>query len=307
MIYTVTLNPSVDYIVEVQDFQLGELNRSLDDYKFPGGKGINVSRVLRRFGLPSKALGFVGGFTGQFVKDYLADEEIETDFVKVSDDTRINIKLKTGSETEINGKGPDISKEKLEEFFTVFDQLTNEDIVLLAGSIPTSLPDTFYAEIAEKCGEKGIQVAVDISGEPLKHIVKCKPFLMKPNHHELAEMFNVEINSAQDAVPYGQKLIEAGAEHVIVSMAGDGALLFTKDHQYFANVPKGKVRNSVGAGDSLVAGFIGSYVKGLSIEESFRFGVAAGSATAFSYELCTNDEVEKLLKEVKVKSLEEGF
>ncbi|MGG3325784.1 1-phosphofructokinase family hexose kinase, partial [Bacillus velezensis] len=244
MIYTVTLNPSVDYIVHVEDFAVGGLNRSSYDTKYPGGKGINVSRLLKRHHVPSKALGFVGGFTGNYITSFLQQEGLETAFSEVDEDTRINVKLKTGDETEINGQGPTISDEVFNAFLEQFSALEEGDIVVLAGSIPSSLPHNTYEKIAEACRKQNARVVVDISGEALMKATEMKPFLMKPNHHELGEMFNTVIDSAEAAVPYGKKLIEQGAEHAIVSMAGDGALLFTKEAVFLANVPKGKLVNS---------------------------------------------------------------
>jgi 1-phosphofructokinase len=303
MIYTVTLNPSVDYIVEVNDFALNSLNRIEREEKYPGGKGINVSRVLKRIDISSKALGFIGGFTGGFIQKKLKAENVTADFIEVEGDSRINIKLKTGQETEINGNGPVISRENLELLMQQIRALQEGDVLLLAGSIPPSLPASLYEEITKDCSERGVKVAVDASGKALLDVIKHRPFFIKPNHHELGELFNVEIHGVQEAVLYGKKLVEMGAEHVVVSMAGDGALLLTKDYTYFANVPKGKVINSVGAGDSLVAGFLGIYEKTENLKEAFRYGVATGSATAFSSDLAEKEKIEELLPQVKVQSL----
>ena len=303
MIYTVTLNPSVDYIVEVKQFELGSLNRTTADTKFPGGKGINVSRVMKRLGVESNALGFIGGFTGKFVEDFLHDEEIKTSFVKVLDDTRINIKLKTELETEINGLGPSITDRQVEDFLEIFHEMNKEDIVVLAGSIPGTLPTSIYKKIISICEEKGLKVVADVSGDALKEVVSQKPFLIKPNHHELGELFNVEINSVEEAQIYAKKLIEQGVEHVIVSLAEKGALLTTEGSCYVANVPKGNVLNSVGAGDSVVGGFISALSKDYSIEEAFKIGVASGSATAFSMGLCTKEKIEELLPFIQVSKV----
>ncbi|WP_028399992.1 1-phosphofructokinase [Ectobacillus panaciterrae] len=303
MIYTVTLNPSVDYIVEVNDFVLNELNRIEKEAKYPGGKGINVSRILKRIGVPAKALGFVGGFTGSFIQKELEKEQVETDFIEVDGDSRINIKLKTGKETEINGNGPAISKEQLEILIGKIRTLHEGDILVLAGSIPSSLPASLYEQLIKECRKRGVKAAVDASGKALLNVVKHEPFFIKPNHHELGELFDTEIRSIEDAVLYGKKLAEMGAQHVIVSMAGDGALLLTKEHAYFANVPKGEVINSVGAGDSLVAGFLGTYTQTENVIEAFRFGVATGSATAFSSDLAAKEKIEELLPQVEVQSL----
>ncbi|WP_226665973.1 1-phosphofructokinase [Metabacillus litoralis] len=306
MIYTVTLNPSVDYITEVTQFELGALNRTASDTKFPGGKGINVSRVMKRLGVESNALGFVGGFTGEYVKEFLTKENIQTSFIRVKGDTRINIKLKTGIETEINGLGPSISDTELAKFLEIFQKMEKEDIVVLAGSIPGTLPTTIYNEIISICREKDIKVVADVSGEALREIITEKPFLIKPNHHELGELFETQITSMKEALYYGEKLVDQGVEHVIVSLAEKGAILVTKNNHYIANVPKGKVLNSVGAGDSVVGGFMSAISKNHLTEEAFRIGVASGSATAFSLELCTKEKVEELLPQVNIKKKIEG-
>lgn len=303
MIYTCTLNPSIDYIVHVNDFQLGDLNRISFEDKYPGGKGINVSRVLKRAGVESKALGFVGGFTGTYVEDFLKEEGIATNFIRVNSDSRINIKLKTESETELNGQGPKITEKQLSELASQVEGLQEGDVLVLAGSIPSSLPSDLYTTFLKLVKEKGVKVVVDMSGKALLDVVKQGPFFIKPNHHELGEMFDVTIETPEEAIPYGQKLLNLGAEYVAISMAGKGALLITKDGVYQASVPKGTVKNSVGAGDSLVAGFLSAYVQGRDIVEAFRVGVASGSATAFSLELCTQEEVERLIAEVEIKKV----
>lgn len=301
MIYTVTLNPAIDYIVKVEDFQVGQLNRMSYDEKFAGGKGINVSRVLKRIDVSNKAFGFLGGFTGGFIESVLKNEGVLTDFVQVDGDTRINIKLKSTTETEVNGQGPTISADNMDAFMKKMEQIKEDDILVLSGSIPASVPAGLYESLTKWGSEKGIHVVVDASGKTLLDVVKHKPFFVKPNHHELGELFDTKINSVDDVIPYGKKLVEMGAQHVIVSMAGDGAVLFTKGNIYIANVPKGKVINSVGAGDSLVAGFIGTYEKTKDIEVSFQTAVATGSATAFSADLCTKEKIEELLAEVKIE------
>lgn len=303
MIYTVTLNPSIDFIVEVDHFQLDHLNRIDRESKFPGGKGINVSRVLNTNGVESKALGFVGGFTGGFIQSFLSDEGVQTDFVSVKDDSRINIKLKTGEETELNGLGPSLTKENIEELQKKLEALKEGDILVLAGSIPPSLPKTFYSEMTRKFNERGVKVVVDAGGTILAEVLKDQPFLVKPNHHELSDLFNTKITTVEEVIPYGKKIIEMGAQNCIVSMAGDGALLFTSDAVYTATIPKGKVKNSVGAGDSLVAGFVGTYAQTGDFEEAFRFAVATGSATAFSEDLASREKIESLLPEVHIKKL----
>jgi 1-phosphofructokinase len=304
MIYTVTLNPSIDLLVKVNSFQLNGLNRMHKEQKFPGGKGINVSRVLSRIGVETTALGFIGGFTGSFIRDSLSKEGIKTDFIEVDGDSRINIKLKTeAGETEINGQGPSISEEHYAALWEKLNTIAEGDVLVLAGSIPRSLPDHLYEDITERLSLRGVKVVVDATGEALNKVVSHRPFLIKPNHHELSELFGVTLTNVRDILPYGRKLLDQGAKHVIVSMAEEGALLFTESGTYRATVPQGKVVNSVGAGDSLVAGFLGTYVQTGDLLESFRFGIAAGSATAFSPDLCTRNQIEPLLSQVKLKQL----
>ncbi|SIQ49323.1 fructose-1-phosphate kinase [Peribacillus simplex] len=306
MIYTVTLNPSIDYLVEVESFQLGKVNRTSYDAKFPGGKGINVSRVLKRLGNSTTALGFIGGQTGEFVKRFLRQEEIFTDFTEIAGDTRINVKLKTGLETEINSQGPIISKGNYQQLFSQIEQLNDDDILILSGSIPASVPSDVYEAMARTCSQNGIKVVVDTSGKELLNVLPHRPFLIKPNHHELGELFSTEIRTVDDAREYGAKLVEAGAQNVIVSMAGQGAVLCSGGESYSANVPKGNVINSVGAGDSMVAGFIGTYESTGDILSSFRFSLAAGSATAFSSDLGTLDKIEELLPQIAINHLTGG-
>ncbi|MDF2902969.1 MAG: hypothetical protein K0S25_607 [Bacillus sp. (in: firmicutes)] len=306
MIYTVTLNPSVDYIVQIEKVNLGELNRSINEDKFPGGKGINVSRVLKEMGVTSKALGFTGGFTGRYITDYLQTEKIETDFVQVSEDTRINIKLKTEKETEINASGPSITDANFVALKDKVRQLTENDILVLAGSIPSSLPETTYEELVKICAENGAKFVVDAEGELLMKVLPYHPFLIKPNHHELGEIFETEITTCEQAIHYGKLLIEKGANNVIVSLAGEGAVFINKETAYIAEVPKGEVKSSVGAGDSMVAGFLAKFGETNDVKTAFQYSVASGSATAFSIGLCTPEKVEKLLPQVKIKQTSKG-
>ncbi|WP_221563576.1 1-phosphofructokinase [Alkalihalobacillus sp. TS-13] len=305
MIYTVTLNPSLDYIVGLEDLELGKVNRSESTATFPGGKGINVSRVLKRLGQPSCALGFTGGFTGDFIKSALEKEKVQMDFVQVDEDTRINVKIKSRHETEINGPSPEIKAEHLDLLKNKFNSITPDDVVVIAGSLPEKLEPSFYRELIKLLPD-GTKVIVDTKGVPLNQAILAKPFLIKPNHHELADLFNVEIENSEDAEEYARKLVDAGAENVLVSMAGDGALLVTADGSYLCNVPKGTVVNSVGAGDSVVAGFVAKYLQSSSIIEAFGYGVAAGSASAFSMEFCTKNEVDDLFRRIQVREFEKG-
>ncbi|MDR7239458.1 1-phosphofructokinase [Neobacillus drentensis] len=303
MIYTLTLNPSVDYIVKLESFQLGELNRTVNEAKFPGGKGINVSTVLKQFGSKSMALGYIGGFTGAYIEQYLQNEDIDTDFVQVDEDTRINVKIKTGQESEINALGPNISEQNFALLKQKIQHLGAEDLLVLAGSIPASLPKTTYEELVKICSENGAQFVVDAEGDLLKKVLHYHPFLIKPNHHELGELFDTSITTAEEVIPYGKKLVEMGAENVIVSLAGAGAVLINSEKVFFAKVPSGEVKNSVGAGDSMVAGFLAAYERTGNIEEAFRYSVASGSATAFSLGLCSKGKVEELLPQVHIKEI----
>ncbi|MFB5760399.1 1-phosphofructokinase [Paenibacillus medicaginis] len=300
MIYTVTLNPSIDYIVEVEDVKLGGLNRMKRDLKLPGGKGINVSRVLKQLGAENTAIGFLGGFTGRFIEDKLREDCIQTDFVTVQDDTRINIKLKHGDETEINGLGPDISREEADALLRKLSELHEDDIVILSGSIPPSLGGDFYERLIGSCRQAGAEFVIDTTGEALMKALVHKPLLVKPNHHELAELFDVDLHTREEITTYGRKLLEAGARNVLISMAGEGALLITADKVYHATAPKGTVKNSVGAGDSMIAGFVGTYVLNSDPLEAFRTGVASGSATAFSDDLAERSLIEQLQPQVQI-------
>ncbi|MBH0174970.1 1-phosphofructokinase [Fictibacillus sp. 23RED33] len=303
MIYTCTLNPSIDYIARVEDFKEGHLNRTSDTFVYPGGKGINVSRVLKHLGIESTALGYTGGFTGAFLKDFLTEEHIFHDFINVSEVTRINVKLKSHKETEINGLGPSISIEKQHDLLQKIDHMSEGDFLLLAGSIPPSISEDFYAEIAKKCKDQGIHAVIDTAGEALRKTLSFQPFLIKPNHHELGELFQTDVNSKEDAIFYGKKLLEAGVQNVIVSMAGDGAIFLNKDTVLISNVPVGTVKNSVGAGDSVVAGFLSQIIQERDLSTAFQYGVAAGSATAFSEDLCTLEQVESLRKQIVIEEV----
>ncbi len=301
MIFTVTLNPSVDYLVQLEAVNLGELNRSTEEMKFPGGKGINVSRVLKGLGVESKVLGFVGGFTGKYIEDYLKRENIESDFVHVSEDTRINIKLKTATETEINAKGPYISEADFSALKEKIERLTKDDTLVLAGSIPTSMPPSTYEELLEICKRNGTNFVVDAEGNLLKKILHYQPFLIKPNHHELGELFGTEIANCEQAVHYGKKLIDMGAKNVIVSLAGKGAIFVNQGGALIAQVPKGEVKSSVGAGDSMVAGFLAKYLETRVAKAAFQYSVASGSATAFTNGLCIPEEIDRLLPQVQIQ------
>lgn len=303
MIYSLTLNPSLDYNMELNEVMLGNINRTANETTFPGGKGINVSQVLKRFNVDSKALGFLGGFTGDYIESFLESRDIPTDFIRVNGDTRINVKLKSAKETEFNAAGPVISKENMKALKEKISALTNEDILILAGSIPRTMPNTTYIELVEICQQKGIPFVIDVEGHLLKDLLPYKPFLIKPNHHEFGELFGTTITTCEEVIPYGKELIKAGTQNIIVSLAGAGAVFMNRDLTLISTVPKGEVKGSVGAGDSMIAGFLATLKKTNSVEESFRYSVAAGSATAFSIGLCTQAKAEDLLTQVKLKKI----
>ncbi|MBO0422534.1 1-phosphofructokinase [Enterococcus plantarum] len=303
MIYTVTLNPSIDYIVHVNGLKLGDLNRMNNDFKLPGGKGINVSRILKRIQAESTALGFLGGFTGNFISDWLKKEKIQTKFTTVQEDTRINIKLKSESETEINGLGPAISNEEMQDLKQTLSMISAGDIVVLSGSTPATLREGFYEELIQIIKDKGADFVIDTTGKDLLNALPQNPLLIKPNNHELAELFDVKFKTMEDILPFGERLLEDGAQHAIISMAGDGALLFTKNGIYRSNVLKRPLKNSVGAGDSMIAGFVGTFAKKEDPIEAFKWGVACGSATAFSDDLASIDLINELISEVEIEKI----
>lgn len=298
MIYTVSFNPSLDYILDVPSFKTGRVNRTMNENILPGGKGINVSIVLNNLGVENKALGFTAGFTGDVLKKLLEERGVNTDFIHLKHGmTRINVKLRAKEETEINGQGPLIKEHHISNLHEKLGYLEQDDILVLAGSIPDSMPKSAYMDIMRLMKEKGIRIVVDATRELLVNVLPYKPFLIKPNNHELGEIFNVEITSKDDVIKYGKKLMEQGARNVLVSMAGDGAVLLAEDGRiYQAPAPKGELKNSVGAGDSMVAGFIAGYLESENYEKAFQMGVCTGSASAFSEDLATREEVLELLE-----------
>lgn len=297
MIYTVTFNPALDYVVRMDELALGQVNRTVSEDVQLGGKGVNVSWVLRELGHENVALGFVAGFTGKAIEDGLAAKGVATDFIHLPAGlTRINVKLKAGEETEINGKGPDISAEALEELYHKLDALSEGDVLVLAGSIPASLPSDVYESILARLEGKKVLCAVDATRDLLVNVLKYRPFVIKPNNHELGEIFGRTLTTDEEIRECAAKLQEQGARNVLVSMAGDGAMLLDENgvcHRLAAH--KGKVKNSVGAGDSMVAGFLAGYLDSGDYEQALRVGSAAGSATAFSDVLATRPEIEVLL------------
>ena len=317
MIYTVTFNPSLDYIVGVDGFKTGKVNRTAEELILPGGKGINVSIVLQNLGMESIPLGFAGGFTGEEIRRLLKERQVEEQFVRVKKGiSRINVKLRSlenmpdgektvSEESEINGMGPEISGEELETFYRQLDTLQKGDILVLAGSIPTVLPPTIYRDIMKRLQKRKVMIVVDATKDLLVNVLEYHPFLIKPNNYELGEIFGVTLQTKEDVVLYAKKLQEMGAGNVLVSMAGDGAVLVAEDGSvYRAEAPEGRVRNSVGAGDSMVAGFLYGYLNSGTYEDAFYYGICSGSASAFSENLATRKEVEKLLKKMKQQNME---
>lgn len=296
MIYTVTFNPSLDYIVSVEDFHLGLTNRTDSEKMLPGGKGINVSTVLKNLGIRSMALGFTAGFTGAEIERMLRDMDVWTDFIHIEEGiSRINVKLKSIDGTEINGSGPDIGREKTEQLMQKLEALGEGDVLVLAGSIPSTMPNDIYMQIMKCLAGKKVTVVVDATKDLLVNVLKYHPFLIKPNNHELGEIFNVALDTRESVVPYAKKLQEMGARNVLVSMAGEGAVLAAENGTvYESPAPKGTLVNGVGAGDSMVAGFLAGWLENQSYRQAFYMGVAAGSASAFSENLATKEEVRRV-------------
>ena len=300
MIYTVTFNPSLDYILSVDDFRLGLTNRTSSELLLPGGKGINVSTVLTNLGIENTALGFAAGFTGKEIIRKTAALGVKSDFIEIENGiSRINVKLKNIDGTEINGMGPDISSDKTEELMKKLDRLGQGDTLILAGSIPASMPADMYSRILERLKKKPVTFIVDASGELLLNVLKYRPFLVKPNHHELGDLFHVQIKTREEAVPYGRELQKMGARNVLISMAGEGAVLAAEDGTiYDTPAPAGTLVNAVGAGDSMVAGFTAGWMQSRDYRHAFYMSVAAGSASAFSEYLATKDEIMALYKQI---------
>lgn len=304
MIYTVTLNPSIDYLVSVPDFRTGMTNRTASEQLLPGGKGINVSIVLKNLGIPSTALGFAAGFTGDEIIRRLEKFGIQPAFIRLSEGfSRINFKLKSIEGTEINGQGPKISPQEAQQLTAQLARLEDGDILFLSGSVPSSLSaDTYQNILADLKGRK-IQTVVDASGEALLKVLEYRPFLIKPNHHELGQLFGAALKPGEAVIPYGRKLQGMGARNVLISMAGDGAILIAENGDIFtAHAPEGTLKNGVGAGDSMAAGFMAGWMESGDYAHAFCMGVAAGSASAFSDNLATGEEIKNLYEKIVCKS-----
>lgn len=300
MIYTVTFNPSLDYIVSVEHIQLGAVNRTNKEIMNPGGKGVNVSMVLQNLGFDSVALGFRAGFTGKEIVRLMEEQGLSADFIEVAKGlSRINVKVRSDEESEINGMGPEIGGADIERLYAQLEQLKDGDTLVLAGSIPSVMPKTMYRDIMERLSGKKLQIVVDATKDLLMNVLKYHPFLIKPNNHELGEIYGVTLRTREEVIPYAHKLQEEGARNVLISMAGEGAVLLTEDGRvYQSDAPKGKVQNSVGAGDSMVAGFIAGYLASGDYEQAFYMGLCTGSASAFSEGMATREAVHALLEQL---------
>jgi 1-phosphofructokinase len=304
MIYTLTLNPSIDYIMQMNQINLGATNYSNNEYMLPGGKGINVSRVLSQLDVPNKALGFIAGHTGNFIEDWLEKEEANYEFIPVKGQTRINVKLKGENETEINGNGPIITQENIQKLKQQISNLTSKDTLILSGSKNKGLPETFYNELIELCQKNQVSFVIDTNSKELLQALSAKPFLVKPNQAELGDLFGQEIQTKEDAIKYGKKLQEAGAQNVIVSLGGDGAIFIDNEQILIGKSPQGKVLNTVGSGDSMIAGFMAGIEREQSKEEAFKLAIQSGSATAFNEDLAKKEDILALDHRIEIERFE---
>ncbi|CAM3040297.1 1-phosphofructokinase [Lactococcus hircilactis] len=304
MIYTVTLNPALDYFMAYDQIEVGEVNRTKITRITPGGKGIMESRMLSLLGTPNTALGFIGGFTGKAIQESLAAQGITTEFTQIFGQSRVNVKVKTlETETSLDAAGPDLTEEDVRNFVKTFDRLTSEDIVVFAGTAPKSLGDSFYEQLIKLVKLQDANFAIDVDGQKLLGTLSKKPLVIKPNREELEEMFDVKFETKEDIIPYGQKMLEMGAQNVMVSMAGDGALLFSDTSVYFAAPVKGIIKNSVGAGDSTVAGFLSEWSKSKDPVKAFKQGVACGTAKVFSEDMPSSSYLQKCLQQIEITKL----
>ena len=300
MIYTITFNPALDYISQVENFETGKINRTKTEKILPGGKGLNVSTVLKNLGIESIALGFIAGFTGEELKRNIEEKGIKTDFIKVEKGiTRINVKISSNKETALNGNGPEITEEDINKLLEKIEKITKEDMVILAGNIPRCINNDIYEIICKTLEKNNVTFVVDATKELLMNVLKYKPFLIKPNKEELEETFKEKIETKEDIIVQAKKLQLMGVQNVLISLGGEGAILVTtEEKEYYSKAPKGKVLNTVGAGDSMVAGFIAGYEQSGDFEQAFKMGIATGSASSFSMNLATAEEVANLLKEI---------
>lgn len=299
MIYTLTCNPSVDYVVQMAEFCPGMVNRSQGEQTFSGGKGINVTVILKNLGIPNRALGFLAGFTGDFIEQDLREQGCQTEFVRLAKGfSRINVKIKGQEESEINGGGPAVDQAAMEALFEKINGLQKGDMLIISGSIPPSLPKDLYEKILGLLDERGVYAVVDTAGEALMKTLRYEPFLIKPNRQELEELAGSRLFTREEIVAQGRRLQEMGAQNVLISMAAEGAVLLTSDGKmFFGEAPRGIVRNSVGAGDSMVGGFVAGWLKTGSYPTALQWGIAAGSASAFCEGLATGEEIRRLFEE----------
>ncbi|MFD1465706.1 1-phosphofructokinase [Lapidilactobacillus mulanensis] len=303
MIYTVTVNPAIDYVVQTETLNLGRVNRPQYTNFIAGGKGINVSKILNQLDSPNTAWGFLGGFTGEFLKTTLTTEKIKSDFTPIAANTRVNVKLKSDVETELNAAGPQVTAAELATFKVKFDQVQPGDIVIFSGSLLPQLTNDFYLELIDLVVAKQAQFAIDTTGQALLDTLAKQPLVIKPNHHELADLFHTTIHNDDELLKYAAQLHELGANHVLISMAGAGAYLLADGYIYHSAAPKGQVVNSVGAGDSMLAGYIGEFTKHQDPELAFKYGLACGSATAFTENIATIDQINHLLPQIKIEKI----
>lgn len=308
MIYTVTFNPAMDYVMQVNNINEKDINRSEAEQIFYGGKGINVSSVLTQLDIENTATGFLAGFTGSELERMLEADNINTDFVHLKTGfTRINVKIKSEKELDINAHGPDISEQDIDELLNKLKGIKSGDYLVLSGSVPPSLSDDIYEKLLEHFTDKDINIVVDTTGNLLKNILKYKPFLIKPNHHELGEIFSVDINSTQDVIRYAKKLQEMGAKNVLVSRAKDGATLIDENGNVTSVTnASGKIVSSVGCGDSMVAGFIAGYIESRDYEKALRLGAICANATAFSSSIAKKKEIDNMLLNKNIYIKQEG-
>ncbi|RVU70897.1 MULTISPECIES: 1-phosphofructokinase [Lactobacillus] len=303
MIYTVTVNPALDYVMQLEKVNAGEVNRTKNYSFLAGGKGINVSQILNQLDVDNTAWGFVGGFTGKELIRQLNQKRIVSDFVTISDVTRVNVKIHAQKETEINAAGSHITDQEIAAFKDRLNDLKEGDIVVMSGSLTPDLPTNFYQQLLPTIKEAGAEFVVDTTGQALLDTLEYKPLVIKPNHHELADLFHTTFDSSDVMLEYAQKLLDKGAQNVMVSMAGEGGFLLTKDHVYHAKGAVGTAVNSVGAGDSMIAGFVGTYFKTHDPAESFRIGMACGGATAFTEDIAVKSQIEAVLPQIKVEQI----
>ena len=313
MIYTITFNPALDYTVQVEKFEIGKINRTKSENILAGGKGLNVSIILKRLGIENTALSFIAGFTGKELERKIQQYNIKTDFIEVDKGyTRINVKISSleknsliqESETALNGNGPEITENDIERLLKKIQKINSNDMVILSGNIPKCINENIYEIICKELDGKNVKFVVDASQKLLMNCLKYKPFFIKPNKDELEETFNTKIETKEEIIIYAKKLQEKGAQNVLISLGGDGAILLTEKNEiYYSNTPKGQVVNTVGAGDSMVAGFIAGYLKKQNYKEALKLGIASGSATAFSAGLALKEEIDELLKQITIEKI----